>query len=258
MQYFLDLSFVDGLVLASLAISIPGIVTVYLVRFAIRNELTKQHERVGRLLFRVLASLLALLISLSYANESIRYNKVSDSLQQEASIIASLGIKINAYRTNSATEIKKALRDYLRYTIEDNWEHVVDDPYKTRMMGRIVYMNNVARTMETTKAYQEPLKNEIVADIDMLTKTMQVRFFSTNTRLPFLTYITALGLLISWCFFAVYRLDFISVSFLTLYNIFIAVMIYFIIMLGNPLTGPLKVDPEPFIILDELGLDRIP
>lgn len=258
MQYFLSLSFIDGLVLAGLVIAIPGIVTVYLVRFAVRSELTKQHERVGRLLFRVLASLLALLISLSYANEKIRYNKVNDSLQQEASIIASLGIKLDAYKTSSAGLIKRALKDYLKYTIEDRWEHVVDNPYKTRMMGRIVFMNNVARTLETPKDYQHGLKAEIIADVDMITKTMQVRFFSTNTRLPFLTYITALGLLISWCFFSVYRLDFISVGFLTLYNIFIAVMIYFVIMLGNPLTGPLKVSPEPFMVLDDMGLDRIP
>ena len=255
MQYFLNLSFIDGLVIASLAIAIPGIITVFLVRYAIKNELTKQHERVGRLLFRVLASLLALLISLSYANEIIRYNKVNDSLQQEASVIASLVIKLDAYRTNSAEEIKSALNDYLKYTIEDDWEHVVHDPYKTRMMGRIVYMNNVARTLEINRDYQVGLKQEIIADVDMITKTLQVRFFTTKTRLPFLTYITGLGLLISWCFFAVYKLDFISVSFLTLYNIFIAVMIYFVIMLGNPLTGPLKVTPEPFIVLDEMGLD---
>lgn len=258
MQYFLSLSLWDGLLFASLIIVIPALIIAYTVRALIRNHLTKQHERIGRLLFRVTASLLALLISLSYANEKINYNKVRDSLEEEASLIAGVVIKLALHQSNEAELIRTGLLKYVNYTIEDEWQHMVSNPYQTKMMGVMVRVNTFARTLPSDTELKRILKTEIIQDIDMITKTMQIRFYSTSFRLPYLTYITAFGLIISWCFFAVYELDGISVSFLSIYNMFIAVLIYFVIMLGNPLTGPLKIDPEPFKSLEQMGLETLP
>ena len=258
MQYFLSLSLWDGLFFASLVLVLPSFVIVFGVRYIIRNHLTKQHERVGRLLFRVTASLLALLVSLSYANEAINYNKVKGSLEEEASLIAGVVIKLALHRSNEAEMIREGLLKYVNYTIEDDWQHMVSNPYQTKMMGVMVNINTFARTLPSDTELKRILKTEIIQDMDMITKTMQIRFYSTNFRLPYLTYITALGLVISWCFFAVYQLDGISVAFLSIYNVFIAVILYFVIMLGNPLSGPLKIDPEPFNSLEQMGLETLP
>ena len=258
MDAFLGLSLWNGIFVLILISALPGLVVVLVARKIIVNNLTKQHERVGRLLFRVSASLLALLISLSYANEQINYNKVVNSLEVEASFIASAMLKLKMHRSETAEEIREALLDYVNYTIEDRWENVVNNPYLTKMMGTIVRINIFARALPTDTETQAQLKFEIVSDIDQITKTMQIRFYSVNFHLPLLTYILGFGLIISWCFFAVYRPDVISLSFLTFYNIFIAVLLYFVIMLGNPMVGPLKVAPKPFIILQEMGLQKLP
>ena len=102
------------------------------------------------------------------------------------------------------------------------------------------------------------LKSSIITDVDLITRTLQVRIYSTYFHMPYLTYILALGLLIVWCFFSVYRLDRISVFFITIYNMYIAVLLYFVIMLGNPLGGPLKIDPAPFNTLKEMGMQKLP
>jgi hypothetical protein len=258
MEYFLGLSIWDGLLFSSLIIAIPSLIIAYTVRALIKNHLTKQHERIGRLLFRVTASLLALLISLSYANEKINYNKVGDSLEGEASLIAGVVIKLALHRSNEAEMIRSGLLKYVKYTIDDEWQHMVSNPYQTKMMGVMVNINILARTMPSDTELKRILKTEIIEDMDMITKTMQVRFYSTSFKRPYLIYITAFGLIISWCFFAVYQLDGISVAFLSIYNVFIAVLIYFVIMLGNPLSGPLKIDPEPFRSLEQMGLETLP
>jgi hypothetical protein len=51
--------------------------------------------------------------------------------------------------------------------------------------------------------------------------------------------------------FSVYKPDRVSLMFLSLYNAFIAMIIYFIIMMSNPLIGPLQIQPEPFLILKD-------
>ena len=139
MDAFLNLSLWSGIFVVIVIFAIPGLFVVVLVsRKVIQNKLTKQHERVGRLLFRVCASLLALLLSISFANEEMNYNKVVNSLEEEASLIASAMMKLKMHRSETAEKIREGLLQYVDYTIEDRWENVVNNPYLTKMMGTIV------------------------------------------------------------------------------------------------------------------------
>ncbi len=258
MNAFLDLSLLNGIILLAAGVAIPGLIVVLVARMLVKNHLTKQHERVGRLLFRVTASLLALLISLSYANEKISYNKVSNSLQEEAAVIASVMLKLKIHRSELAEQTRDDIVDYVEFTIDDDWVQIVNNPYVSKMWAKLVFINIVVQELPEDSEKQKALKASIITDINLITKTLQIRIYSTQFHLPYLTYILGLGLIIVWCFFSVYRVDRISIVFITLYNIFIAVILYFVIMLGNPMNGPLKIDPAPFIILKEMGLEKLP
>lgn len=255
---FLDLSLWNGLTLITLGVAIPGLIIIFIARAIVKTRINKQHERVGRLLFRVTASLLALLISLSYANEKIGYNKVVNSLETEAAIIASAMLKLGMHRTKLAERVREDLIDYVEYTIEDDWHKVMTNPYVSKMWGTIYRINVEVRALDEETPMQSLLKTSIISDIDEITKTLQVRIYSAYFHMPYLTYILGLGLLIIWCFFSVYRLDRISVFFITIYNMYIAVLLYFVIMLGNPLGGPLKIEPAPFETLLEMGIQKLP
>lgn len=258
MNVFLDLSLWNGLALLTMGIAIPGLIVIIIARRLVRERLIKQHERVGRLLFRVTASLLALLISLSYANEKIGYNKVVNSIEAEAALIASATLKLGMHRTKLAEKVREDLIKYVEFTIEDDWHKVVTDPYVSKMWGTIYRINVEARALDEDTKMQTLLKSSIIEDIDLITKTLQVRIYSSYFHMPYLTYILEMGLIIVWCFFSVYRLNRISIFFITLYNLYIGVLLYFVIMLGNPLGGPLKIDPAPFKTLKEMGLHRLP
>jgi len=258
MNAFLDLSLLNGIILLAAGVAIPGLIVVLVARMLVKNHLTKQHERVGRLLFRVTASLLALLISLSYANEKISYNKVSNSLQEEAAVIASVMLKLKIHRSELAEQTRDDIVDYVEFTIDDDWVQIVNNPYVSKMWAKLVFINIVVQELPEDSEKQKALKASIITDINLITKTLQIRIYSTQFHLPYLTYILGSGLIIVWCFFSVYRVDRISIVFITLYNIFIAVILYFVIMLGNPMNGPLKIDPAPFIILKEMGLEKLP
>ena len=79
---------------------------------------------------------------------------------------------------------------------------------------------------------------------------------SSYTPTLYLINILIIGLVFLWVFFTVYDLDLISLSFLSLYNIFVAILIYLVFMLSNPLTGPLKIDAHSFTILKAKGYDH--
>jgi hypothetical protein len=64
-----------------------GIFVILVVKRYVTPHLKKQHEKVGRLLFRVGAGLIALLVSLSYVNERVAQGKIIDALEEEASLL---------------------------------------------------------------------------------------------------------------------------------------------------------------------------
>lgn len=255
---FLDLSVLNGIILITLGVAIPGLIVIFIARSIVKVRITKQHERVGRLLFRVTASLLALLISLSYANEKVGYNKVVNSIEAEAALIASASLKLGMHRTELAEKVRADLLQYVQFTIDDDWHKVVSDPYVSKMWGTIVRINIEVRSLKEDTEMQALLKSSIIDEVDLITRTLQIRIYSSYFHMPYLTYILGLGLFIVWCFFSVYRLDRISVFFITIYNMYIGVLLYFVIMLGNPLGGPLKIDPAPFKTLKEMGLQKLP
>ncbi len=60
-----------------------------------------------------------------------------------------------------------------------------------------------------------------------------------------------MGFFIIMILYSVYKPDKISILFISLYNSFIGILMYFIILLNNPLAGPLQVGFEPFQILEK-------
>ena len=95
MEFLLELPLRLGLIIFILLISIAGLIVVYLFKKNLGKRINKQHEKVGRLLFRVTAGLIALLVSLSYANEKVRQTKIIDSMEEEVSIIINLSLRLS-------------------------------------------------------------------------------------------------------------------------------------------------------------------
>lgn len=256
MNFIFHLPVWQGLLVLIIGSVSIGILTVYIVRKLIVNKLTKQHEKVGRLLFRVLAGLLALLISLSYANERLEHNRVRDSLEREAALIANVYLKLGVHNTPVADTIKEELIKYVEYTISDKWEEVNSNPYHSKMTETIIKVIGLAYQLVSESENQALAKKIIIQELNEVVNLMQIRFYARYALLPYLVYILSVGILFMWIFFAIYNPDSISLIFLSLYNTFLAVLIYFIIMLSNPMVGGLKIKADAFIVLQTKGFDK--
>ena len=107
MDYLLELTVWLGLLIIVTAITLSGLIVVTQVKKRIQHKITKQHEKVGRLLFRVTAGLIALLISLSYANEQVKQYKRIDALETDASLLTSAAAKLSILGSEESNIIKK-------------------------------------------------------------------------------------------------------------------------------------------------------
>jgi len=87
--------------------------------------------------------------------------------------------------------------------------------------------------------------------VDQALNSLQSKIYSSAADSNHLIYTSIFGLAVLMLLFAVYSPDLLTLGFLSLYVAFIAVVLYFIIMMSNPMIGPLKIDPGPFLLLKE-------
>jgi len=138
LEFLLELPLALGLFIFILFISSAGIIVVYLFKKLIGNRMTKQHEKVGRLLFRVIAGLIALLVSLSYANERVHQSKIIDSMEEEAAIIIAVSMRLSQFNSFEAKTAYTKINEYVALTIDDNWENIENDPYFSRITQSMI------------------------------------------------------------------------------------------------------------------------
>ena len=173
---------------------------------------------------------------------------------EETSLISNVFTKLDMYDTEDTEKFREGIIEYVNLIIDDNWKNTVANPYFSRASRSLVKLSERAYQLPENTRFEKNLKTEIIQDMRSIFHASQIRIYSTRFHLPSLIYILIFGMFIVWCFYSVYPVDRISVGFLTLYNIFIAIVLYFIILLGNPLNGPLKIEPETFKVLEEKGL----
>lgn len=255
MDFLLKLPVWMGLLTVILTITILGLITVTQIKKIISKKLTKQHEKVGRVLFRVTAGLIALLISLSYANEKVNKSKILDSLESEAALIVGIIIDLELYNTKESSIIIKNISDYINLTLKDDWKDIDNNPYFNNANKSLIEINSLIYSLPVNSKKQELIKNNLINKVHEVIQFMQIRIYSQITVVPYLIFILAVGLIFMWIFFTVYNLDLVSLLFLSLYNVFIAILIYFVFLLSNPLVGPLKIDAHSFTIIKTKGFD---
>ena len=229
LEFILKLSFWQGLFLTTSSIALIGIAVILLVKKYVAPRLKKQHEKVGRLLFRVTAGLIALLISLSYANERVAQGKIIDALEEEASLLVNTSFVLTLFDNAQSDMIREKIKE--------------------------VYV--LTAKLSVANSDEANLKNKLLNNLDQIIQLMQVRIYSKTVLIPNLIYILGLGLLFMWVFYTVYPVDLISMGLITLYNIFIGTLIYFVLALSNPLAGPLKIDAHSFEVIQSKGIEKI-
>jgi hypothetical protein len=257
LEFILRLSFWQGLFLTTSSIALIGIAVILLVKKYVAPRLKKQHEKVGRLLFRVTAGLIALLISLSYANERVAQGKIIDALEEEASLLVNTSFVLTLFDNDQSDRIREKIIEYINLTIRDEWKTVDSNPYFSQATNRLKEVYVLTAKLSATNSDEANLKNKLLNNLDRIIQLMQVRIYSKTVLIPNLIYILGLGLLFMWVFFTVYPVDLIPLGFITLYNIFIGTLIYFVLALSNPLAGPLKIDAHSFEVIQSKGIEKI-
>jgi hypothetical protein len=255
LKFILGLSFWQGVILTTVTVGLSGLVVILVAKKYLSPHIEKQHEKIGRLLFRVTASLIAFLISLSYANERVAQSKIMDTLEQEASLIGVAYLLLEEFDSQETEQISSKLTEYISYTIDDKWEAINSDPYYSSGTQSLREAYSMVLSLTPSSRKEQIIQTELLGSFDRIIQLMQVRIYSNPILMPNLIYILCIGMVFMWIFYSVYKIDVISLGFISLYNLFLGVLLYFVFALSNPLTGPMKINAHAFEIIQEKALD---
>ncbi|HRI58739.1 MAG TPA: hypothetical protein PK228_03425 [Saprospiraceae bacterium] len=252
LDFFLQLPLAAGIILFIISTIIAGDL-IYLLTYRLftQNHLKKKHEKTGRLLFKSCAGLLSLLLSFTFASQRVDHYKVKNSLEVQASQMVSIHTDLGQLSDSSAINIQKKLRDYVSEILAEGWQPLTDNPSQSRTLILFHEIYKDILRLKTENPMEENLKNSIISNFKLAAESIQVRIYQSRPETPYLFYIAILGFIIIMILYSVYKPDKISVLFISLYNAFIGIVMYFIILLNNPLAGPLHVGFEPFQILEK-------
>ena len=246
-----ELSVIPGILLFLVCINILGIIIFHACHYLFSKKLSKQHIQIGRVLFRTSASLLALLLSFTFASQRVDYYTIKQSLESEASQIVDIHMDLELFGNLSAERIRQKIRNYVGVILAEGWKPISDNPFQSRTFLLFFEIYQDIHHLDAENDYQRQLKSNLISDIDEISDYMQVRIYKTRPDIPFLLYIALFGFGVVMIFFSVYTPDRVSISFITLYNSFIGLILYFTVLMNNPFIGPIQIQPESFRILQE-------
>ena len=248
-EFLLNLPLFAGIVLFMLIIGAIGIFVYLVVRKLIEAHLNKEHERVGRVLFRTSASLLALILSLTFANQRIDYIKIQNGLEIEAAQIVDVYVDLRMYETPEANRVIEDLKKYITYNAENSWTDIYGNALQSPVFDKFSNVHEAVYRLEPSTDMQRELKSAMLRDLDLMSDFLQIRLYTMLQQPLHLIYTSVFGILAVMIFFSVYTPNRLNIVFISIYNFFLGLVLYFVLMMSNPLHGPLQLEGKAFQLL---------
>jgi hypothetical protein len=192
--------------------------------------------------------LLGLLAVATYQN----HTDVEKAVAGEASSLAALYRDISAYPEPDRTDLKNAIREYTRSTIEDAWplQRKGIDPWK---VNRAAPIHARLGQFEPQTKGQEALHDAALRQFNEFFEDRRLGIYSVTAGIPVLMWYTvAVGALLNMVLIWLFDLRLGTHLLLGgLISFFTGTMISLIVLMDNPFRGEAGVSPQAFELIYE-------
>jgi hypothetical protein len=223
-----------------------GIATLLLFKLLFaRLERSSDYEKVAANVLRLSGALLGLLLSLTFSSILTKIAKVRDTVELEAAQLADIHNDLEQFETEAATAIQGDVMTYTKILIDEEWDSLARDhlsPSAQALFGKIQLG---ILDLETVTPRQISLRSNLIQDIDEISDFRQARLHhATVDSLLFLS-IALVGFVVVSALFSVQETNFAALILISLYFIFVGVVLYFIVAMNDPFSGVSRVSVEP-------------
>ena len=230
-DFILSLPASIGCGIAMVSTSIMGLVV-----YAVSYKFIKKYKNIDlkdpiTSLFRLVGILVSLMLSLAFGEVIAEWMAIKNAIDREAVAISDTYYNLKYYDSEDTREMQAILTDYARALIDDDWQAMANDRLGQRASTLKRQFTKRLLELKPENSLQEELRSGIMADIDMMSDYRLIRLNRS-------------------CFGA-YQPHTPIVTLLSLFMLFIGMVVYLIMSMSDPFEGGAVIDPTPIKYLIE-------
>ncbi len=250
-DFLLSLSTWAGCVVMMGFTTVVGFV-VYLVfyKFISKYQREDMQDPTSNL-FRVVGMLVSLMLALAFSEVIVELRTIRSAVQREAVAISDTFEVLKLFDIERTREIRTNLVDYAQAVIDDDWPALADDKLGQRTGALKRQLAEGVIKLKPATPTQEKLLSNILADIDALSDYRFIRLDSALAQPPVYVYVIIFGFLVTMACFGAYRPQPPLVVLVSLYTVFVGLVLYLVLALSDPFQGDIGVAPTSFEYLVE-------
>jgi ABC-type multidrug transport system fused ATPase/permease subunit len=251
-EFLLSLSTLAGTVVSMVLAAAAG-----LLIYGISYKLVSKYQS-GDLkdptsnLFRVIGTLVALMLSLAFAEVIVELKAIENAIEREAVAISGTFHDLQRFDIEGTREMRTILVDYTQAVIDDDWPALANDKLGEQAGVLIRQLEESVWGLEPATPVQEKLWSRILTDLDVISDYRLIRFDNALAKPPVYIYVIIFGLLVTMALFGAFRPQGPLVALVSLYTVFVGLVLYLILALSDPFQGGIGVEPTTFELLVEM------
>ena len=250
-EFVLSLPTWSGCVVAMGFTAVAGFV-VYLVSYKLISKYKREDmQEPTNNLFRVVGMLVSLMLALAFSEVIVEQRTIRNAVQRETVAISDTFEVLKLFDIEKTREIRTILVDYAQAVIDDDWPALANDKLGQRTGALKRQLVEAVMNLEPATPTQEKLWSFIVADIDALSDHRFIRLESALATPPVYVYAIIFGFLVTMACFGVYRPQAPLVVLVSLYTVFVGLVLFLVLQLSDPFQGDIGVAPTAFEYLVE-------
>jgi len=245
-DFLISLSTWAGCIVAMGLTAVTGFV-VYLVsyRLILKYKREDMKEPTNNL-FRVVGTLMSLMLALSFSEVIIEQRAIRNAIQHETVALSDIFAVLKLFDPEGTRDIQTNVVDYAQAVIDDDWPALADDRLGQRVGDLKTQLAKGVLNLKPVTPTQEKLVSFIIADIDALSDFRVVRLDSALAQPPVYVNVIMFGFLVTMACFGAYRPQAPIVALVFLYTVFVGLVLYLVLALSDPFQGGFGVAATPF------------
>ena len=235
--------------------------TVYVVTYRLhaRRQADEAMKEIGELtgnLFRVAGWLFTLLLSLTFTDVVGDLVVTETAIDGEAVAISNIYHHLRRFDLEETRGIQTLLVDYTRAVIDDDWPALAHDRLSVRVDGLLHQLEDAALDLKATDAAQETLRSRVIADVDLISDYRLSRLKQAREQPSHVLIVVFFGFFVTMVYFGIYPPRRVVLWLLSLYTVFVGVVIYLILALSDPFQGTTAIESAPLeYVLETIKAD---
>jgi hypothetical protein len=197
-------------------------------------------------IFRVVGILVSLMLALAFSEVIGDLKTIRKGIVRESVAISDIFQVLKLFDIEKTRKLRTILVDYAQAVIDDDWPALANDKLGLRTDALKRQLAEGVVNLKPATPIQEKMLSHILADLDALSDYRFNRLDSAFAEPPVYVYVVIFGFLVTMACFGVYRPQAPLVVLVSLYTVFVGLVLFLVLQLSDPFQGDIGVAPTSF------------